>query len=402
VRKIITFHSTIDDCTSFVEAWNGTRSEDDSLFAVAIHSRMSPAKRALALAHFAREKGCILSNPHLLSEGINVPSTDMAVLLCNMQSPIRVAQILGRVLRKDPANPRKRVGYLMVPIFASDSGEVADVQEEAALGPLWDVLECLLEQTEGFEKLEKRSDFEAAINDMMENVEFIDPWGEIQRPEIDRLRERISVRWVERLTTRWDDQFEELRRFKDAYGHAHVTAEDGKTSKRVNRWHGLAGWARRQRDAFEGRTLRADRQRRLEREGFVFRSSETTKDEANRMEWLHLSKTIGTLALPNRYGLLPAPWAHRHLTCEVVADLRTDWPEKYAEECERFALICQWAARIRRNATSAERQQLLGLGFIFNAQEALAKFRTQNDRVEIPVWLEHLHTREKIIYPSTV
>ncbi len=401
VKKIITFHSTIDDCEGFVEAWNSTRQSEDRIRAEAIHSRLTSKAREERLSTFAQGKGCILSNPHLLSEGINVPSTDMAALLCNVRSPIRAAQILGRVLRKDPANPRKRVGYLMVPIFVSGSSNVSDVQEEASLGPLWDVLECLLEQTEGFEKVEKRSDFEGAISEIMDHVEFFDPWGdEIARKSIDDLKERLSVQWVERLTTKWDDHFEELLRFKDTYGHAHLTLEDGKTMGRNNRWRGLVEWVKRQREAFDAKTLRSDRQKRLEKHGFEFSPNEGTREAACRLEWLHLSECLGTKALPSRYGTMPAPWACTHLKPYDLGELRKPWPDDHAEECERFQRLVLWASRTRRNATGKETDALSQDGFLFNQKDAYRKFSQVAQKDSAPQWLQEIHKREVIITPQ--
>jgi predicted helicase len=400
VKKIITFHRTIEDCEGFSAAWNDTRQPDDKIFAAAIHSGMSLKDRQQRLADFSEKSGCILSNPHLLGEGVNVPSTDMAVLLSNIQSPIRTAQILGRVLRRDPANPKKRVGYLMVPIFVSGSTSVADVQDEAALGPLWDILECLLEQTEGFEKVEKRAEFEAAIREVMDHVDFFSPWGEVTREKIDALKNRVVVQWVERLTTKWDDHFEELLRFKEAYGHAYLTLEDGKTKGRNNRWRGLVEWSKRQREAFEAKTLRADRQKRLEKHEFVFTPNDVERDKASRLEWLHLSETLGTKALPTRYGTLPAPWACTHLKHYGLAQLRAPWPDNHAEECERFQRLILWAARARRNVTLKDRGGMEQDGFVFNPKDAFRQFSQVAGKSEMPAWLQEIHRREMLVTPQ--
>jgi len=71
----------------------------------------------------------LVCNVNCLHEGIDVAALDLVVLAEMRRSPEQLAQLIGRVMRRDANNPDK-VGYILVPVLVTDA-ELADPERFA-------------------------------------------------------------------------------------------------------------------------------------------------------------------------------------------------------------------------------------------------------------------------------
>ena len=86
----------------------------------------SGEERERAVNRFKRLKEGVLINYGTLNEGFDAPSTDAIILGRNVGSPGTLAQIVGRGMRPDPANPAK-TDVLVYNYSSRPAGEIEDL-----------------------------------------------------------------------------------------------------------------------------------------------------------------------------------------------------------------------------------------------------------------------------------
>ena len=73
----------------------------------------------------------LLCNVKLFTEGVNVPALDAVAFLDPRQSQVDIVQAVGRVMRK---SPKKRYGYIIVPVIVEPGQEIKQALERGTEG----------------------------------------------------------------------------------------------------------------------------------------------------------------------------------------------------------------------------------------------------------------------------
>jgi superfamily II DNA or RNA helicase len=79
------------------------------------HSKMEATVRELTLEDYRTGKTRVLICCRALDEGLNVPDTDVGIILSSSSGARQRIQRLGRILRKTPGDEVKRIFYVYVP-----------------------------------------------------------------------------------------------------------------------------------------------------------------------------------------------------------------------------------------------------------------------------------------------
>ncbi len=83
----------------------------------------------------------LITNAQCLSEGVDVPSLDAVVFFEKRQSQIGIIQAVGRVMRQAP---RKKYGYIIIPIMLSEGETAEDMLEDSdEYGAIWQILQSM-------------------------------------------------------------------------------------------------------------------------------------------------------------------------------------------------------------------------------------------------------------------
>jgi predicted helicase len=121
--KIITFHSRVKTAREFAsnEVY-GIKKFIDDFEVFHVHGKQKSNERKDTISKFRKAIRSIITNAKCLTEGVDVPAVDMVAFVDPRHSKIDIAQAVGRAMRK-PRGGDKKVGYIVVPIFAEDSDE---------------------------------------------------------------------------------------------------------------------------------------------------------------------------------------------------------------------------------------------------------------------------------------
>ena len=80
--------------------------------------RLVLAKRREAiLDDLSQSKRGLISNARCLTEGVNLPSVDCVAFIDPRSSVVDIVQATGRAMRTNPANPKKKYGYVFIPLY---------------------------------------------------------------------------------------------------------------------------------------------------------------------------------------------------------------------------------------------------------------------------------------------
>jgi superfamily II DNA or RNA helicase len=214
LRKVITYHSTIERAERFIS--NVMRNALSDYEKLHVSSEMSGKARGEAMERFRNSTGAIISNARCLTEGINVPATDLAVLVDPKSSEIDIVQVLGRVMRMIEG---KKSGYIFLPIFL-DRKANESIEEALARGNYemaWEVLQALGGMDETLEwdmSLYRRGLGLGGTNGWPNQIEIMTPPG----VDAEKIRESVEVFIVRRLTDSWEENYGKLLRYKREHG----------------------------------------------------------------------------------------------------------------------------------------------------------------------------------------
>jgi len=111
---------------------------------------MTTAVRERIMNEFKNSDFSVISNARCLTEGVDLPAVDMVAFMSPKKSKIDIIQATGRAMRKDPSNPAKVLGYILVPLYLelTTDESIEDAVEKADFGEVWNVLLALKEQDE--------------------------------------------------------------------------------------------------------------------------------------------------------------------------------------------------------------------------------------------------------------
>ena len=197
-HKIITFHSRVKLAKEFASNEpRGIASYLKGYDVRHVNGMQSSADRGDIMRTFAEEPKAILTNARCLTEGVNIPAVDMVAFVDPRQSRIDIAQAVGRAMRKPRGPTTKKIGYVVVPLFAgigkNDSIEKAVKSEKFDV--VADVLNALQEHDEELvdiiREIRERKGVGKPFNPrrLIEKVEVIGP-----RVDLDRLTKSIERR----------------------------------------------------------------------------------------------------------------------------------------------------------------------------------------------------------------
>ena len=98
------------------------------------------------------QKPHVLSNAKLFTEGVDVPALNAIAFLDPRNSPTDTMQAVGRVMRRDPNNPHKEFGYVIVPVVMAPGADLAEtLDDKSRFESLGNVLRAWLSHDESFE-----------------------------------------------------------------------------------------------------------------------------------------------------------------------------------------------------------------------------------------------------------
>ncbi len=113
-KKIITFHSTINDANYFAKFLKDHKIHDN-VYHINAQSKME--ERIKAMTKFRSDEYAIMTNARCLTEGVDVPSVDMVAFMSPKTSKIDIVQAIGRALRNSPG---KKKGYIFLPLLIDE------------------------------------------------------------------------------------------------------------------------------------------------------------------------------------------------------------------------------------------------------------------------------------------
>jgi superfamily II DNA or RNA helicase len=281
LNKIFTFHKTVKSAQSFVGDGNeGVKSHVQDFKTYHVSGEMPTAKRERQMRDFRSAKRAVMSNARCLTEGVDVPSVDMVAFLSPRRSRVDIVQATGRAMRRDPSNPKKSTGYVLVPLYVelANGESVDEAVNRADFEEIWDVLHSLQEQDEVL------SDIISSYGEMKGQGKGFNDSRFHDRIEfggacvdLDDIRIAVTTRCLDSLYSSWDSWFGKLKEFKDKFGHCNV--ETG--------WVGCPGlwsWVSSQRTRRNSGNLSEERIARLDGIGFVW-DYQSAKSQDTWMKW---------------------------------------------------------------------------------------------------------------------
>jgi superfamily II DNA or RNA helicase len=110
-QRIIVFTERIRTANALFERLNSCYPNRISRY----HSHMDTAQKQIALEDYRSGRCSVLLCCRALDEGLNVPDTDVGILISSSNNQRQRIQRIGRIVRKTDANRSKRIYYLYVP-----------------------------------------------------------------------------------------------------------------------------------------------------------------------------------------------------------------------------------------------------------------------------------------------
>jgi hypothetical protein len=266
--KSLTFHSRVKAAQEFAsDTSHGIGRFLNGYDVCHVHGKQRSSERKALIDAFRHAEKGVLTNARCLTEGVDVPAVDMVAFIDPKQSRIDIAQATGRAMRKQQGASTKTVGYVVVPVFATDFDQhsLNEAIESEAFDQVADVLNALQEQDEDLldiirELRERKGASEPFdLRRLREKVEVIGP-----AVDLERLNTSISIAIADRIGMSWDEWYGRLKAYKQREGHClvPVTYRDPASGYR------LGPWVSDQREGKD--TMLPERRQRLEALGFVW------------------------------------------------------------------------------------------------------------------------------------
>ena len=237
--KIITFHSRVKAAQEFASNEAHGITKFVSGFEVFhVHGKQKSNERKDTIGKFRKSSRSIITNAKCLTEGVDVPAVDMVAFVDPRHSRIDIAQAVGRAMRK-PRGGDKKVGYIVVPIYAEDTTD--ESLEKAIKSEGFDdvalILNSLMEQDQ-------------ELVDIVSELKQAKGRGEVFNPQrlkdkievigpmigLEELTRSIYVEAVDRLGESWDEWYGRLEKFVQQEGHCRVSFDHHYDSVMLGRW----------------------------------------------------------------------------------------------------------------------------------------------------------------------
>ena len=276
IKRVLTFHSTVASARSFVaESGEGVGVHLPGFNTYHVNGKIRTADREDILRGFAEVDRGLVSNARCLTEGVDVPSVDMVAFMSPKKNRIDIAQATGRAMRKDPNNPQKVTGFVLVPLYVEMAADesIEEALKRTGFEDVWNVLEAMQEQDDELVQITRHMREDKGRTGGFDDSRFREK-VEVLGPSlsIDQLRTSIAVHCIERLAVLWDERYGELKQFKEDNGNCNVPTK----------WpdnQSLGQWVNNQRAFKKNGRLSEERIARLESLGFVWDPLEANWEE---------------------------------------------------------------------------------------------------------------------------
>jgi superfamily II DNA or RNA helicase len=285
LQRVISFHRTIDRSKSFagslVETLSWLPEQLRPLGEIraehidgTMQTRLRTVKLRL-LAEASRKRRVLVANARCLTEGIDVPTLDGIAFIDPRRSQIDVVQAVGRVMRA-PQGVVGKVGTVVLPVVVGEDDDPDTVLRSSAFKHVWQVVRALRDHdddlAEQFDAI--RREYGRTGTYRLPDKLVIDLPVAVGR----RFAEALELRVIEVGSQSWEFWFGLLERFVAREQHAHVP------QKHLEDGHPLGTWVNKQRIAFHGRVLEADREARLQTlPGWIWSSAAAAWEEGFRL-----------------------------------------------------------------------------------------------------------------------
>ena len=304
IKKVFTFHKTIKDAKTFASKSN--RVLDRGLknhLALHISGDMKSNERGTIIDDFKTSPLAVLSNARCLTEGVDVPAVDMVAFMSPKKSQVDIIQATGQAMRK---YGNKQQGYVLIPIFLEKQENFEEALNETQYNEIWNILQALQEYDEELfniiSDLQRSRVRKEEINYERFNkkIAIIDSGSELR---LTTLRNAVTTKIIDKLSSTWDDNFEKILIFKEKYGHTNIPRPGG---KKVSP---LANWVNNQRKKYISKILSQDKIDKLNSIGFVWNIKESLWEE-NFKELLSFKEKHGHTNIPKLSGKESTTFSH--------------------------------------------------------------------------------------------
>jgi superfamily II DNA or RNA helicase/ribosomal protein L7Ae-like RNA K-turn-binding protein len=237
--KIITFHSRVKTAREFAsDEVYGIKKFVSDFDVFHVHGKQKSNERKETISKFRKASRSIITNAKCLTEGVDVPAVDMVAFVDPRHSKIDIAQAVGRAMRK-PRGGDKKVGYIVVPIFAESTEEQG--LDKAIKSESFDdvalILNSLLEQDNDLAEIIRESKVAIGRGEVLNPKRFKDK-VEVIGPIVglDELSNTIFAQTVDRLGESWDEWFGRLLIYRDREGHCKVPKKYSENNYLLGSW----------------------------------------------------------------------------------------------------------------------------------------------------------------------
>lgn len=169
-KQVFSYHRSVAEAVQFSTDPQGIFGSDVSLFHV--NGKQTTAERDVTLTAFAKAPRALVSNARCLSEGVDVPVTDMVVFAQAKRSVIDIVQSAGRAMRLSEG---KEFGYIVIPVWYRKGEDYQAAAKRLGYNVILDVLNAMASQDASFEaaveKMRVVSD-EGGVAELPSNIEI--------------------------------------------------------------------------------------------------------------------------------------------------------------------------------------------------------------------------------------
>ncbi|MFV7234835.1 Helicase associated domain protein [Flavobacterium sp. ZB4R12] len=254
----LTFHSRVNLAKDF-SSRHSKFFETTSAFSV--DGTQPTSIRNQILHEFKNSDKAVISNARCLTEGVDVPTIDLVYFSDPKNSKVDIIQAVGRALRKKDG---KKLGYIVVPIYHTENGEVENSISQGSFKNLLQVIRSLCEQDErlqdeinsiAFGKGKRGSKKIDIISSFDEEIETLNLIG-----FEEKLRKSLFDQIIYKTSNNWDIWFLELKDY--------LELNDDYPSQTVNK--DLYSWVTQQRNRKNNGVLKIEEIRKLNSINFAW------------------------------------------------------------------------------------------------------------------------------------
>ncbi|GAX62365.1 helicase [Candidatus Scalindua japonica] len=363
IKRVFTFHKSINTAKSFTgKGSEGIRRHLPKFNTFHVNGTMSTAAREGVMNEFKNSDCSVISNARCLTEGVDLPAVDLVAFMSPKKSKVDIVQATGRAMRKDPQNPDKTYGYILVPLYLEMATEerIEDAVDKTDFGEVWNILQAMQEQDEvladtirlmqenkGRHRKQKSDDFGDKIDFFGVDI------------SLKTIKESITAVCTDKLSNTWDLRYGELIQYKEIFGDCNVPSNWNENKQ-------LAIWVGTQRSNYTYKLLSKDHIKRLEDIGFAWHADNSLLRKHHEKKWGEMFEALTT-------------YKNMYEDCNVP----NGWPDKK---------LVGWVSRQRteyrtENLSNERIESLESIGF-----EWVSPFKKAEEERQKKLWHEKLKT----------